>query len=104
MTKHGRRQRARVTSQAMVWIDHDQAVILDSGGVQPETVEIVSRSPAESESAFQRRAIEEVLDEDRVVVTGPEFARTAFERAYVALTHRPDRLVDVAPRPRRSTR
>jgi hypothetical protein len=41
--------------------------------------------------------VHEVVDEDRLIVSGPTNARTDFERAYVAMTHRPDRLVDVEP-------
>ena len=84
-------------SEATVWIDHQQAVILDRDADQSETVEILTRGTYESEAAFERRAVGEVAGEDRVVVTGPAYARTEFERAYVALTHRPDRLVDVEP-------
>jgi hypothetical protein len=32
-----------------------------------------------------------------VVVADPARARTGFERAYVAMTHRPDRFVDIEP-------
>jgi hypothetical protein len=47
------------------------------------------------------------VDEERVVVSGPADVRTQFDRAYVAVTHRPDRLVDVepsAPGPRKARR
>jgi hypothetical protein len=44
--------------------------------------------------------VDQVVDEERVVVSGPAFARTDFERAYTALTYRPDRLVDVEPKTR----
>jgi hypothetical protein len=101
MTTRGRPRRTSANTEAIVWIDHDQALILDRDEGQSERVELVSRGPAESEATFRQRAVEEVVDEDRVVVTGPAFARTTFERAYVALTHRPDRLVDVEPRSRR---
>lgn len=87
----------RRRSEATVWIDHHQAVIVDREPDQTETVEILTRGEFESEGAFERRAIGEIAGEDRVVVTGPAYARTEFERAYVALTHRPDRLVDVEP-------
>jgi len=30
-------------------------------------------------------------------VSGPADVRTRFDRAYVAVTHRPDRLVDIEP-------
>ena len=56
-------------------------------------VERLARGTSEPEGAVRcarrRRA---VLDRPRVEVTGPAFARTRFERAYVAMTHRPDRL------------
>jgi len=96
MTKATTR-RASARSEATVWIDHDQAVIVDREPNQAETVEILSRGRHESEASFERRAVGELSGEDRVVVTGPAYARTQFERAYVALTHRPDRLVDVEP-------
>jgi hypothetical protein len=98
MTKATTR-RARGRSEATVWIDHDQAVIVDRESNQTETVDILSRGMHESEASFERRAVGELSGEDRVVVTGPAYARTQFERAYVALTHRPDRLVDVEPHP-----
>ena len=84
-------------TEATIWIDHFQAVIVDRVDDRPETVEILTRGSYESEAAFEQRAVGEVAGEDRVVVTGPAYARTEFERAYVALTHRPDRLVDIAP-------
>jgi hypothetical protein len=81
-----------------VWIDHDQALIVEQGSDGPPCVELLDRAPAESEAAFEARTVDEVLAEDRVVVSGPAFARTDFERAYVGVTHRPDRLVDVEPK------
>jgi hypothetical protein len=83
--------------EAVVWIDHDQAVIVEQGAGGAEGVELLGREPTESEAAFEARTVDEVVDQDRLVVSGPAFARTEFERAYVALTHRPDRLVDVEP-------
>ena len=96
MTK-AKARRAPGPSDAMVWIDHNQAVIIDREPDQAETVEVLTRGTYESEASFERRAVGEISGEDRVVVTGPAYARTEFERAYVALTHRPDRLVDVEP-------
>jgi hypothetical protein len=84
-------------SEATIWIDHHQAVIVDRDEDRPETVEILTRGTYESEASFERRVAGEISGDDRVVVTGPAYARTQFERAYVALTHRPDRIVDVAP-------
>lgn len=84
--------------EAVVWIDHDQAMIVEQGADGSQSVELLDRAPAESEAAFDARTVDEVVDDDRVVVSGPAFARTDFERAYVAMTHRPDRLVDVEPK------
>ena len=95
-----RRTRARskpATREAVVWIDHDQAVILGQGSDGSESVELLGRESAQTRASFEADAVREVGDEDRIVVTGPAFARTEFERAYVALTHRPDRLIDVEP-------
>lgn len=92
-------QRPTRTLEAAVWIDHDEAVIVEHGtGPDDEkSVEVLVRGPAEDETLFEVRTIDEVLDEPRVVVSGPSDARLEFERAYVALTHRPDRLVDRDP-------
>lgn len=83
--------------EAIVWIDRDQAVILDHGADGRNTVEHLDRSPAESEASFELRTIGEIVDRDRLVVSGPGGARLEFERAYVAMSHRPDRLMDVEP-------
>jgi hypothetical protein len=80
-----------------VYIDHDQAVILDHEFDGTEAIEILTRDATETEAAFEGRTVDEVLDHDRVVVSGPAFARTEFERAYVSVTHRPDRIVDREP-------
>ena len=83
----------RTADGTQVWIDHDHAVI--SGATRDhDTVELLERKPDESEAIFEARAVHEVVDEARIVVSGPAFARTGFERAYVAITHRPDRLVE----------
>jgi hypothetical protein len=83
----------RQTEETQVWIDHEHAVI--SGPTHAhETVELLEREPGESEARFDARAAHEVVDEARIVVSGPAFARTGFERAYVAITHRPDRLAE----------
>lgn len=96
----------RATREAVVWIDHDRALIVEHRPAGQDRVGLLDRLPAESEAMFETRTIVEILDQDRVVVSGPAHARTGFERAYVAVTHRPDRLVDVEPtiRTRRSLR
>ena len=82
---------------AIVWIDQETAIItaLDLTGERPPVVECLARGVGEPGSAFEARAVDEVLDETTVAVAGPVAARLSFERRYVAVTHRPDRLVDV---------
>lgn len=87
----------RRAHKVVVWIDHEQAFIVGQGPDGRETVELVDRAPGESEAEFEARTVGEVVDDEQVVVSGPAYARTGFERAYVAVTHRPDRLVDVEP-------
>jgi hypothetical protein len=87
----------RVDDEAIVWIDHEQAVVVSLAGDRVDAVTRIGRRRGEREGAFEARAVDEVLDRDRVVVAGPAFARTEFEREFVALTKRPDRLVDHDP-------
>ncbi len=88
------------SDEATVWIDHARAVIVNSERDGTETVALLEREPGESAAGFEARAVDKVIDDGRVVVSGPAFARTSFERAYVAVTHRPDRLLEVAPQVR----
>lgn len=83
--------------EAVVWIDHDRAVIVEQGADGRERVELLNRLAVESEAVFGARAVDQILDRGRVAVSGPASARTDFERTYVAVTHRPDRLIDVEP-------
>lgn len=101
MTTRESERAPRPANEATVWIDHERAVIVNSDRDDRETVDLLEREAGESEAGFDARAVDKVLDDERVVVTGPAFARTSFERAYVAVTHRPDRLHEVAPRVRR---
>jgi hypothetical protein len=84
--------------EVVLWIDHDQALIVGHTADGWQSAELLDREPAESEASFDARMVHEVVDEDRLIVSGPTNARTDFERAYVAMTHRPDRLVDVEPK------
>ena len=100
----GESERApRYANEATVWIDHERAVIVNSDRDDRETVDLLEREAGESEAGFDARAVDTVIDDGRVIVTGPAFARTSFERAFVAITHRPDRLLEVAPQVRQAT-
>jgi len=84
-------------TEASVWIDDGLARILDRGIDDEGVIECLERSPGESLPAFRLRTIREIIDRDRVFVSGPAAARLTFEREHTTMTHRPDRLVDVAP-------
>jgi hypothetical protein len=87
----------RHPADAMIWIDHQQAIIATRHGDGSPIVERLGRGPFEPEASFEARAVDELVDAGTVTVSGPAFARTSFERALVAVTHRPDRIVDVEP-------
>lgn len=77
MTPRERRRRHRTRSASTIASDREPTLIVDS--------EAAGR---DADSAFEQHPIDDVIDADRVVVTGPKFARTRFERAYAALTRR----------------
>jgi len=91
------RQAERTRSGAVVWIDDRQAIITTTADDGRPLVEQLGRGPQEAEATFDARTVDAVLDRDQVAVAGPAFARVAFERAFVAVTHRPERLVDIEP-------
>lgn len=88
---------SRPMPDAMIWIDHEQAIITMRHGDGTPLVERLGRGRFEPESAFEARAVDELVDAGTVTIAGPAYARTSFERALVAVTHRPDRIVDVEP-------
>ena len=89
------RETDRTRSEAAVWIDRDIALIAAGRPDGSERLSILDRSLLESQRAFEARATDAVLDADRVLVSGPADVRTDFERTYVAITQRPDRLFDL---------
>jgi hypothetical protein len=80
---------------AVVWIDDRRARITTEAADGRAVVEWLDRGPAETETLFEARVVDTVEGLDPVAVSGPTFARIAFERAFVAVTHRPDLLVDL---------
>ena len=87
----------RIRPDAIVWIDHETAIVtdLDGDGARAPRVECLSRGAGESGTDFEARAVDEVMHETTVAVAGPVAARLSFERRFVAVTHRPDRIIDV---------
>jgi hypothetical protein len=87
----------RPTTEAVVRIDQDQALILARTTEGEDALQVLARGPSETEAVFDGRILDGVIGMDRVIVSGTLDARTAFERAYVGVTHRPDRLIDIGP-------
>lgn len=87
---------------AIVWLDRRHALVARARDGHSVVTEI-ERS-ADPEVRYLLRVVHEAADCDRVVIMGPDAARIDFEREYVALYRRPDRLIDVgvsfAPAPK----
>ena len=85
---------------AVVWLDRTHAFVARAHDGRAKVTE-VDRA-FEPEPSYLHRIVREAADCDRLVVMGPDAARVSFEREYVALYRRPDRLIDigqvVAPR------
>lgn len=88
---------ARPAPEAVVWIDHQQAIISMPDRDGAPFVERLGRGTVEPEAAFTARVVDELADAGVVTISGPAFARTPLERAIVSATHRPDLIVDVEP-------
>ena len=86
--------RETATPSAVVWINGRQAfVALMSHDGRISTCEI-SRGWF-TQSAYLAQVVHLIGDRQRLVILGPSSTRLALERDYVAMFHRPDRLVDV---------
>ncbi|HEX2627038.1 MAG TPA: hypothetical protein VHL56_09055 [Candidatus Limnocylindrales bacterium] len=87
---------------AVVWLDRRHALVARA----QEGHSIVSEVERDTdlEPDYLLRVVHAAADCERVVVMGPDAARIDFEREYVALYRRPDRLIDVgyASQPARS--
>lgn len=85
---------------AVIWLDRSHALVARAHAGRPEVTE-VDRA-LDGESDYLLRVVHEAADCDKVVVMGPDASRVAFEREYVFLYHRPERLIDlgrvIAPR------
>ena len=86
----------------VVWLDRSHALVAREAEGRSEIIE-VERS-FDAEAPYLLRVIHATADSDRLVVMGSDAARVAFQREYVALYHRPDRLIDLGQviHPRRS--
>jgi hypothetical protein len=78
---------------AVVWLDRRHAFVARARDGHSIVTEV--ERDFDPEAQFLLRVIHEAADCDRVVIMGPDAARIDFEREYVSLYHRPDRLIDV---------
>jgi hypothetical protein len=88
-------------SEALIWIDREAALIVADARDGTERFEILDRAMSETGDVFEARITDTVLDADRILILGPADMRIDFERTYVAITHRPDRLIDLESAPLR---
>lgn len=81
---------------AVVWIDGRHALVARTGSGGTISTRDVDRD-SEPEMTYLARVVDEIGDRERVMILGPGSDRLALEREYVAVYHRPERLVDVEP-------
>src|SRR5512143_200696 len=80
---------------AVVWLDRSHALVARAHDGHPVITEV--DRDLDPETQYLLRVAHEAADCDRVVIMGPDASRIAFEREYVALYRRPDRLIDLGP-------
>jgi hypothetical protein len=78
---------------AIVWLDRRHALVARAHEGHSVITEV--ERDADPQAQYLLRVVHEAAGCDRVVIMGPDAARIDFEREYVTLYHRPDRLIDV---------
>ena len=81
---------------SVVWIDERHAILaqVDPAG-EISTVEV--RRLQQPESRYLGQVVHEIGAHEHVMVVGPQPMRLALERRFVAVGHRPDRLIAEQP-------
>ena len=79
---------------AVAWITDKSALVARLGPEVHLSTCRIERG-REPEASYLAIVARQIGDQDRVAIFGPTQARLALERDYVAIYHRPDRLVDV---------
>lgn len=77
---------------AVIWLDRYHALVARAHAGRAAVTEV--DRDLDPEPAYLHRILDQAADCDRLVVMGADAARLAFEREYVALYRRPDRLID----------
>jgi hypothetical protein len=85
---------APVTPCAVTWIGDEWASVARMSRDRVVSTSAIHRG-AGTEASYLELIARVLGDAQRVVILGPTSMRLALERAYVALYHWPDRLVDV---------
>ncbi|HEY2916423.1 MAG TPA: hypothetical protein VGI98_04325 [Candidatus Limnocylindrales bacterium] len=80
-------------TEAIVVLEADRAVVTTIGGSTVGAAAVVRSAGASTPDLG--RVVHEIGDADRVSIVGPRLRRLDLERAYVAISHRPDRLRDL---------
>lgn len=76
---------------AVVWVDEGHAIVARAEGGAIETTEV--RRVGQSETRYLARVVHEIGDREHVMIVGPQPIHLALEREYVAISHRPDRII-----------
>jgi hypothetical protein len=87
-------QRVPTAPNAVVWIDGEHAIVSGSEPDGETTTEEIDRGTA-TETEYLARVVHEIGDRATVSVIGPSSVRLALEREFVAISHRPDRIVGI---------
>lgn len=82
------------SESAVVWINGRQAIVATMAR-DGEIFTCEINRGLSPEPSYLALVVQALGDRERVVILGPSSARLALEREYVAIYHRPDRLVDV---------
>lgn len=85
-----------VRPSAVAWINDRGATVARIDGDGSISTQSVDRA-LQPEALFLDFVVRAIGDRERVLIVGPDPARLALEREYVAIYQRPDRLIDVEP-------
>jgi hypothetical protein len=85
---------AELGSSTIVWIDERHAIVASTTSEGGMTTKRVDRG-AGLETEYLAHVVHEVGDRPIVSIVGPSNVRIALEREFVAISHRPERLVGI---------
>ena len=83
-------------TNAAAWISGRQAIVATMA-TDGEIFTCEINRGQSPEPSYLALVVHALGDRERVVILGPSSSRLALEREYVAIYHRPDRLIDIGP-------